>query len=572
MKTILTTLHSKYIHPSLALPYLAAYCTPQECGTIIISEFTIHEPRENILAVLIDENPDVIAFSVYIWNRSATMELVDALHTINPQLRIVLGGPEVSFEDATIWQQHCGITAIVRGEGEQPLQELLHQWYTSSREDDTTGTAIARVTQRVGDNIIDGGDSEPLENLDIIPSPFQSGFMDCQRGFVYYETSRGCPYRCVFCMSALDVRVRSFSMARIEQDLLWLMQHDIPKIKLVDRTFNYDAARARHIFSFILQHNRCSHFHFEIGAHLLDDATLKLLRQVPEDTFQFEIGVQSILPQTLKLIKRTAPLQLLEHNVRQLLQHSNIHLHLDLIAGLPGENFTQMLRGIDHIMALQPDHLQIETVKLLPGAPLRRQAATLGIFFDPNPPYQALRTPEMSFTDLERVRSISRLLDITWNNNRARNILTELAKHYGSSATAIAALAEFWQRTGLLRFPLAQKEIFEQLGHFIQQSFSPADRGRLLEVLARDFALTERITMNNTPSFFNTELSATEQLAVKAQCKQRLEQIKGQGIKLQHLAVCFEHLNASAKRQIHLFYYLTATGRKMEIEEQVLAL
>lgn len=571
MKTILTTLHSKYIHPSLALPYLAAYCEAQTCGTIIIREFTVHEPRENILAALLDENPDVIAFSVYIWNRSATMELVDALHTINPQLRIVLGGPEVSFDDASILKHHCGITAVVRGEGEQPLRELLHQWHACSAEQDMLSKPVARVTQRIGDKIIIGVDSEPLETLDDIPSPFSNGLMDCQRGFVYYETSRGCPYRCAFCMSALDTKVRSFSMARIEQDLLWLMQHDIPKIKLVDRTFNYDSARARQIFSFILKHNRSSHFHFEIGAHLLDEATLELLQQVPAEMFQFEIGVQSILPQTLKLIKRTAPLDILEHNVRQLLQHSNIHLHLDLIAGLPGENFTQMLDGIDRIMALQPHHLQIETVKLLPGAPLRQQAAELGIFFDPNPPYRALRTPNMSFKELERVRGISRLLDITWNSKRARNLLTELTEHYGSSATAIAALEEFWHREGLLRFPLAQKEIFEHLAHFIQQSFSPAQSCRLLEILARDYALSERITPNNVPSFFNTELNSAEQLAVKEQIKQRLEQVKGQGIKLQHLAVCFQYLNASSERQIHLFYYLSATGTRMEIEEHILA-
>lgn len=571
MKTILTTLHSKYIHPSLALPYLAAYCEPETCGTIIIREFTMHEPRENILAALVDENPDVIAFSVYLWNRTATLELVDALHTINPQLRLVLGGPEVSFEETTIWQQHSGITAIIRGEGEQPLRELLQHWQCASSQHTIATKPIARITLRSTDHIIDGGDSDPLENLDAIPSPFYGGFMDCGRGFVYYETSRGCPYRCAFCMSALDTKVRSFSMARIEQDLLWLMQNNIPKIKLVDRTFNYDAARARHIFRFILQHNSSSHFHFEIGAHLLDAETLELLQRVPAGMFQFEIGVQSVLPQTLKRIQRTAPLDILEHNVRYLLQHSNIHLHLDLIAGLPGENFTQMLHGIDRIMSLQPHHLQIETVKLLPGAPLRRQAKELGICFDPNPPYRALRTPDMSFSDLERVRGISRLLDITWNNSRAHNLLTELTTHYGSSSSAIAALEDYWHCEGLLRFPLAQKEIFEHLARFIQHSFAAAEKGRLLEILARDYALSERITPNNTPSFFNTELNAAEQLAVKEQIKHRLEQVKGHGIKLQHLAVCFEHLNAHSARQVHLFCYLSATGSKMEIEEHILA-
>jgi len=414
-----------------------------------------------------------------------------------------------------------------------------------------------------------GDDSEPLAELDAIPSPFQNGLMDCNRGFVYYETSRGCPYRCVFCMSSLDKRVRSFSMARIERDLLWLMEHDIAKIKLVDRTFNYDPGRARHIFEFILQHNRSSHFHFEIGAHLLDEETLKLLEKVPAGMFQFEIGVQSVVPETLKLIKRTSDIELLEHNVRYLILHSNIHLHLDLIAGLPGENFVQMLRGIDRVMDLNPPHLQIETVKLLPGAPLRRQATQSGIIFDPNPPYRAVQTPNMTFAELERVRGISRLLDITWNNNRAHNFVVELGLHYGSMAIAIAEIESFWHNDSLFRFPLGQKEIFEHLARFVRFSFSTEHSNKLLDILARDYALSERLTLRNVPDFFNIELLPAEQQQVKNKIKLQIEQIKGQGVKLQHLAVCFQHLNTPSTRQIHLFCYLSATGKKMKIIEHI---
>jgi anaerobic magnesium-protoporphyrin IX monomethyl ester cyclase len=565
MKTILTTLHSKYIHPSLALPYLAAYCSDADCGEIIISEFTIHEPRENILAELMTAEPDVIAFSVYLWNRCATLELVDALHVINPQLRIILGGPEISFEEEEIWHQHHGLTAIIRGEGEQPLCSLLQQWHR-----DSSVTSIPRITLRTDSGIIDGGNSEPLANLDDIPSPFSTALMDCSRGFVYYETSRGCPYRCVFCMSALDNQVRSFSMPRIEQDLLWLMEHEIPKIKLVDRTFNYDPQRALHIFQFIRTHNRCSHFHFEIGAHLLDQNTLAFLQTIPEGMFQFEIGIQSVLPATLKKIKRTAPLELLINNISQLLQHSDIHIHLDLIAGLPGEDFSQMLHGIDRVMLLNPQHLQIETVKILPGAPLKKQAAELGICFDPNPPYRTLRTADMSFSELERVRGISRLLDITWNSNRGRNFVAALGKHFDSMANAIANLEEYWRKEGLLRFPLAQKELFEHLASFLQRTIADPDGNKLVDILARDYALSERLTINNAPSFFHTELSPADQLRVKQHTHEQIEAIKGKGIKLQHLAVYFQHLNTAAERQIHLFYYLSSTGEKMRVLEHIL--
>lgn len=569
MKTLLTTLHSKYIHPSLALPYLASFCSSKRCGELSIAEFTIHEPRENIISELLRQQPDVIAFSVYIWNRTATLEVVDALHAINPHQRIVLGGPEISFEqDDHLWREHAGITAIIRGEGEQPLHDLLQQWHTESEI-----SAIPRVIQRNNETLLHGEDGPTLTDLDSIPSPYKNGLMDCTRGFVYYETSRGCPYRCAFCMSALDDNVRSFSMERIESDLLWLLDNETAKIKLVDRTFNYDTKRALHLFKFILKHNRCSHIHFEIGAHLLNDETLNFLKQVPEDMFQFEIGVQSVLPETLKRIQRNAPLEQLESNVRFLLQHTKIHLHLDLIAGLPGETFTQMLNGIDHVMDLDPNHLQIETVKLLPGAPLRLQAQELGLQFDPNPPYRTVSTPDMDFNALERVRGISRLLDITWNSNRGKRFIAQLKQHFGSMAHGLAALEEFWHNEGLLRFPLSQKEIYEQLARFIQVAIPEARQEGVTETLCRDFALSERIILSKAPSFFNVDLSDTEQLWVKHNVNKQRESLKGLGVKLQFFAAwfhCGENNGEIEKRRVHLFFYLTGTGKKMRILERII--
>lgn len=566
MKTLLTTLHSKYIHPSLALPYLASFCSAKNCGELTITEFTTHEPRENIIAEIMNHQADVIAFSVYIWNRTATLDVVDALYAINPQQRIVLGGPEISFEqDDQIWHDHPGITAIVRGEGEQPLHDLLQQWQT-----DQEVYPLNRVSQRYNKQILHGDNSSPLTNLDTIPSPFEMGLMDCSRGFVYYETSRGCPYRCAFCMSALDDQVRSFSQERIERDLLWLLNNKVGKIKLVDRTFNYDPKRALRLFKFILKHNRSSHIHFEIGAHLLNDETLEFLKQVPEDVFQFEIGVQSVLPATLKRIQRNAPLDTLEKNVRFLLRHTKIHLHLDLIAGLPGETFEQMLNGIDHVMNMDPQHLQIETVKLLPGAPLRQQASEIGLRFDPNPPYRTLRTPDMNFNDLERVRGISRLLDITWNSNRGKRFIGQLKQHYGTMAKGLAALEKFWQQQGLLRFPLSQKEIYENLALFIQHAIPAQLQETTIEALCRDFALSERIISTKAPDFFNVDLTEIEQLWVKQNITEKRQEIKGQGIKLQFFAAwfhCSANNSQAQSRRVHLFLYLTATAKKMRTVE-----
>ncbi len=561
MKTVFTTLHSKYIHPSLALPCLVAFCR-DECGDLRIREFTVHEPPENALAELLAENPDVIAFSVYLWNRRETFDLIDALSALRPELRLVVGGPEVSFDGPELFDRHPGLTALVRGEGERPVKTLLSAWRRGELPRANPNTLL-----RCGAGLHEGGKAPPLPELDLIPSPFEAGLVEMSRGFVYIETSRGCPYNCAFCMSSLDSQVRSFSMERIKSDLRLLMERGAPKIKLVDRTFNYDADRSREIFAFILEHNRGSHFHFEIGAHLLDGATLELLAAVPDGLFQFEIGVQSTLPETLAAIDRKAPLQRLEENVRRLRAMGNIHLHLDLIAGLPGEDYPLFLASIDRVAALAPHHLQVEPVKLLPGAPLRRQAGDLGIRFAPNPPYTVLQTPELSFADLERLRGISRLLDLTLNSGRFGRFLEGLSQISGSLSGGIARLESYWRKAGLFRTPLSQKSIFEQVGAFIDSDIESEIRRPLKEKLARDFAHSERVVPGNAPAFFDTGLREEEQQRVRARARAEQEAIKGRGIKQQHFAAVFEHEGGLSKRTVILFLYLTETGKGMQVKE-----
>lgn len=561
MRTLLTTLHSKFIHPSLALPCLAAY-SGAACGELLIREFTVHEPKENILAALLSEAPDVIAFSVYLWNRRETLELVDALAVARPGLRIVLGGPEVSFDDAELFARHPGLTALIRGEGEIPLRALLHAW----QWDEEPGI-IPRVLRREGKELIEGPDGPLLDPLDQLPSPFQLGLVDTGRGFVYLETSRGCPYTCSFCMSALDQRVRSFSMARIRADLDWLMGRNVPKIKLVDRTFNYHAERAHEIFAYILAHNRHSHFHFEIGAHLLDDATLDLLEKVPEDMFQFEIGVQSTLPETLAAIGRQASLDRLAENVRRLRRAGNIHLHLDLIAGLPGEGFGDFLASIDRVAALKPHHLQIEPVKLLPGAPLRAQAEAFAIRFDPHPPYAVLATADLNFAELERLRGIGRLMDLTFNSGRCDRFLAGLTEACGGLAAGLAQLEAYWRRAGLFRHPLSQRGVFEGLAAFVAAEFRGKTGEILREYLARDFAHSERVVPGNAPDFFDTVLDADEQHWVREEVRRKQEAIKGQGIKLQHFAARFRQLPDHPRPTLLLFLYYTETGRGLRVED-----
>jgi len=565
MLTVLTTLHSKFIHASLALPCLQTYCR-DDCGPMAIREFTVHEPKEKVLAALLAGDPDVMAFSVYLWNRRESLELADALAVARPGLRVVVGGPEVSFDGPELFDRHPGVAALVRGEGELPLKELLSAWSQGEVPRD-----VPRLTVRDGDRLVQGPDGPPLDDLDLIPSPFQAGLVDPGRGgLVYYETSRGCPYTCAFCLSALDGEVRSFSSARIRDDLDWLMGHNIPQVKLVDRTFNYDAGRAREIWSYILQRNRSTRFHFEIGAHLFDSDSLALLEKVPPRMFQFEIGVQSTLPETLSAVDRRASLDRLEENVRRLRTNGNIHLHLDLIAGLPGESYRAFLGSIDRVASLAPHHLQVEPVKLLPGSPLRRDAGSLGIRFDPHPPYGVLGTPDLSFAEIARLRGVSRMLDLTFNSGRFGGFLEGLARVAGSLTAGLELLEDFWKKEGLFRFPLSQRAVFEKIGDFIGHRFAGAEAALLRELLARDFAGSERVVPDSHPAFFDTGLTAEESKRVEELVRKKFASVKGMGIKLQHFAAIFEHLPALPDRTVLLFFYKTRTGQGMEVEEVIL--
>ena len=561
MRTILSTLHSKFIHNSLALPCLAAYCG-EDCGEFLIREFTVHEPRESILSQILAEDPDVVAFSVYLWNRRETLDLVDALCVARPELRIILGGPEVSFEGEEIFTRHPGITALIRGEGEEPLRALLSAWQQEQEPGEVTRTVL-----RVGEELNTGPDSPPLKELDRVPSPFRSGLVDMARGFVYYETSRGCPFHCSFCLSARDNLIRSYSMERIKSDLLLLMQKGVAKIKLVDRTFNFDASRAREIFSFILEHNRSTHFHFEIAGHLLDEATLELLEKAPEEMFQFEIGVQSTLESTLDAIGRKVNMKKLEENIRSLRKSNRIHMHLDLVAGLPGDNYNSFLKSIDRVATLAPHHLQIEPVKLLPGSPLRDQAEELKIRFDPNPPYTILGSPELSYAELQQLQEISRLLDLTYNSGHFSSFIRELSDATGSFAMGLEWLAGEWRKRELFRFPLNRQSLFQNLHEIVRGHDKGTSQARLIESLAYDFARCERVVTNRIPEFFDTALEPEEALWVRTRVQEKTETIKGQGIKLQYFAAAFSTIHTPAQRTVHLFCYLTGAGRKMQVEE-----
>ena len=499
MKILLTTLHAKYSHASLALPCLAAYCRDIPDVEIAIREWTVNEPREHLLKLVMAEQADVIAFSCYIWNIERTLRIVSDIKKIAPKTKILLGGPEVSFGIFDLMHDNPSVDFVIKGEGEEAfrhlVETLLHE-QTGMMPDCLA--EIDHLFYRDGDEIASGPISRKNLELDTLPSPFEAGLVDFSKPLIYYETSRGCPFSCAFCLSSVEGAVRSFSLERIKSDLLFLMNNNVAQIKLVDRTFNYDAARADTIWAFILEHNRCSHFHFEIAADLLTDRNMQTLSRVPEQTFRFEIGIQSASQTTLAQVKRTADLPRTFANVRQLKSDTRIELHLDLIAGLPGEGYTGFLDSLQKVADIDTQDIQIEPLKLLKGSPMQEIGRREGYCFSDFPPYTILCNPWLSYDDICRIETIGRLLDL-FNN-------------HGGFATAFRILERDRSFSGILDrmarqagaenlSSLSCRRVFELFARLTEPFSGPAARAELHDALLFDYCRCEMPLMGKLPSF-----------------------------------------------------------------------
>jgi len=495
-KVLLTTLHAKYSHASLALPYLAAGCSDLPGIETVIREWTVNEPRQHTLRLIMSEQADLIAFSCYIWNINMVLQLASDIKKIAPKTVIVLGGPEASFGVFALMKHNPAIDFVVKGEGENVFRKLLEELFLHSGHGSISD--IENLFSREDDDIVAGPLSKSYVELNDVPSPFEAGFVDMGKPLIYYETSRGCPFSCAFCLSSVEGQVRSFSMGRIESDLLWLMQRNTSQVKLVDRTFNYDARRASQIWQFILDNNHSSHFHFEIAADLLTEENLAVLRNVPPDTFRFEIGVQSTSQETLAQVERKADLPRIFENVRRLRSETSIELHLDLVAGLPGEDYNGLLKSLQQISELKPHVIQIEPLKILKGSAMREIANRTGYEYSDTPPYTILKTSCLSYDEICRVETIGRLLDLFHNNGGFSTALAFMEDRlcFCELLDCLAQRAENENLSGR-----TTRRLYELFASLAGSMLSDAERPLLHEALFFDYCRCEMPLQGKLPSF-----------------------------------------------------------------------
>lgn len=445
MKVVLSTLNAKFIHSSLALRYLRGYCRPV-CPDMHIKEYTINNELLYILSDLYSERPDVLGLACYIWNIEATLDLVRLVKKVLPETIIILGGPEVTYDPAEIIEANAEVDYIIQGEGEVALAALLSALRQGKRAD-----AIEGVTGRQN-GVACAGNPQVVAELDSIPFPYCADDMsELKDKIVYYESSRGCPFSCQYCLSSATAGVRFFSLERVLADLAFFIEHDVKQVKFVDRTFN---ARRDHywpILRFLAEAECRTNFHFEIAADLLDDETLEFLRNAPKGRFQMEVGIQSTNPATLTEIQRKNNWPLITHNVKAINSFGNIHLHLDLIAGLPYEDLQRFGQSFNDVYSLRPDMLQLGFLKMLRGSGMRRSAAKHGYKYMDKAPYEVLANNYMDYGDIRRLKILEDVFNHLYNSGRFAVTLDWLVAGYndGDAFGFYNAFTGYWEERKL---------------------------------------------------------------------------------------------------------------------------
>lgn len=458
---LLIGVNAKYIQTNLAIRYLKAYCKTQY-QSIDFKEFSINDNLDNILKDVYSQHIDIYAFSCYIWNIDMVLKLCSSLKKLNPDAAIILGGPEVSFDAEELMAKHEYIDFIIRGEGELTLLELLQLL----KGENKFAADILGLTYRAENQIIATPDRPLLNNLDVIPFPYED-LAQLNNKIIYYETSRGCPFSCQYCLSSTLHGVRYFSMERIKHELKMFIELGIKQIKLVDRTFNCNKKHSLDIIQYIMSLDSKTNFHFEIGADLLDPEIIGILAKAPKDMFQFEIGVQSTNQTALNEISRAMDIDKVKKNVLALQQARNSHLHLDLIAGLPFEDFNSFGASFDEVHGLLPDMLQLGFLKLLKGSGIRKRAKEYGIEFNSFNPYEVLKTNWISYEELTALKEIEHILELYYNSGRFKNSLSHIFQnHYTSYFQFYSDFADYWRRKALFAASQSTKELYNILHGF----------------------------------------------------------------------------------------------------------
>lgn len=487
MKLLLIAVNAKYIHSNLAVYSLQKYAQKQGVATTV-KEYTINYTLDAILRDIYEEKPDMAAFSCYIWNRQYVVSLITDLHKVLPKTEIWVGGPEVSYDAEQFLREFPQVRGVMAGEGEKTFAEVANIYLLEAGRRQFDGCRGTIWRDEKG-KIHREADRE-LMALDEIPFVYEdlSAF---DNRILYYESSRGCPFSCSYCLSSLDKRVRLRSLDAVRDELQFFLDRKVMQVKFVDRTFNCSRTHAMAIWEYIKENdNGVTNFHFEIGADLLGEEELLLLNSLRSGLIQLEIGVQSTNPRTLREIERTADFRKIQENVRRIAAEGNIHQHLDLIAGLPFEDFESFVNSFNDVYRLRPHQLQLGFLKVLKGSKMYCDAEQYGIVYRNDPPYEALFTRWLSYEQTLCLKGVEEMVEVYYNSAQFSNTMRRLEEEFIHPFAMYEALMEYYRKEGLFEKKHSRMDRLNILRCFIQE-LTDADRNRYDALLLMDLYLRE---------------------------------------------------------------------------------
>lgn len=487
MKFLLAAINAKYIHSNLAVHSLKAYAEGYK-DQIEVGEYTINLSIDRILKDIYRRDPDSIGISCYVWNISYVRELLAAIPKVLPKAEIWLGGPEVSYDSEILIEEYPCIKGIILGEGERTFLSLMDYYHNTGKPlGEIPGLLYreqsGRIIRTMGADI-----------MDLSQVPFCYGDMErFKNKIVYYESSRGCPFSCSYCLSSIDKSVRFRDLELVKSELSFFLNHRVPQVKFVDRTFNCKHSHSIGIWDFILNHdNGVTNFHFEISADLLNEEEMELLSKMRPGLVQLEVGVQSVNPETIREIRRTMDFKKLAGIVDRLNRFRNIHLHLDLIAGLPFEDYESFGRSFDEVYKLQPEQLQLGFLKVLKGSFMHDKAEEYGISYKDSPPYEVLSTKWLSYGEILKLKSLEEMVEIYYNSGQFLNTMKGLSGYYKSSFRMYEELSFYYEENGLFDISHNRVARYEILFDYISLHL-PDEKEKFRNLLMYDLYLRENV-------------------------------------------------------------------------------
>ena len=463
MKILLAACNAKYIHSNPAVYDLKAYAAAYK-DSVQIKEFTINQPKDEIMKEIYRSGADVVCFSCYIWNISFVRELIRDLKKILPDTVFWAGGPEVSFHAKNFLEDMPQVTGIMKGEGEETFLALAGYYLEGKgRLEEISGIVFRKENE-----IVDNGFREPVD-LDRIPFIYENP-ENFENRIIYYESSRGCPFSCSYCLSSIDRKLRFRSLSLVKKELQFFLDHRVPQVKFVDRTFNCRHEHAMEIWKYILEHdNGVTNFHFEVSADLFREDELELIGRMRPGLIQLEIGVQSANPETLEAVHRKTDLEKLRRNVEKIRSFHSVHQHLDLIAGLPCEDYESFRRSFDFVYSMKPDQLQLGFLKVLKGSLMGEKAREYGITCKSLEPYEVLSTRWISYEEILKLKTVESMVEVYYNSGQFQYTLNWLTGFWEDAFSFYEDLGRFYERKGYEELSHSRIRRYEILLEFLHE-------------------------------------------------------------------------------------------------------